>query len=78
VEYGTMFGLTVEPQPPIDHFYADGEVITFGGYQARPHHTPGHCRAEFLQIGARGRPARLFVGDAVRGLDRPHRLPGGI
>src|SRR3954468_1940129 len=33
VETGRVFGLTVEPQPPIDVFYAPGQVITFGEYE---------------------------------------------
>src|SRR5437899_2806336 len=43
VESGALFGLRVEPQPPIDIFYAPGQVFAFGGYEIRPHHTPGHC-----------------------------------
>src|SRR5919198_3718466 len=41
VESGAMFGLRVEPQPPIDVFYFPGQVIGFGSCEARPHHTPG-------------------------------------
>jgi glyoxylase-like metal-dependent hydrolase (beta-lactamase superfamily II) len=38
-----MFGLRVEAQPPIDHFY-DGEgPFLFGRYRVRILHTPGHC-----------------------------------
>jgi glyoxylase-like metal-dependent hydrolase (beta-lactamase superfamily II) len=43
VKYGVMFGLRVEPPPPVDEFYAPEEVIKFGDYDVRPHHTPGHC-----------------------------------
>ncbi len=34
VETGRMFGLTVEPQPPIDVFYSPRQVITFGEYRS--------------------------------------------
>jgi hydroxyacylglutathione hydrolase len=43
VQQGLMFGVHVDPLPPIDEFYAPGDVITFGDVEARPHHTPGHC-----------------------------------
>src|SRR5438309_4521968 len=42
VEMGEMFGLSVEPQPAIDHFYTPNQVIRFGRYEARVLHTPGH------------------------------------
>jgi hydroxyacylglutathione hydrolase len=43
VQQGQMFGLPVDPQPPIDHFY-DGEgPLRFGRYEVRVLHTPGHC-----------------------------------
>ncbi|MCC7416549.1 MAG: MBL fold metallo-hydrolase [Acidobacteria bacterium] len=80
VESGRMFGLTVEPQPPIDRFYAPGDVIRFGEYEARPHHTPGHCPGGVcLQIGPRGEPGQdLFVGDTLfAGSIGRTDLPGG-
>ena len=43
VQQGQMFGLPVDPQPPIDNFY-DGEgPLRFGRYEVRVLHTPGHC-----------------------------------
>jgi len=43
VQQGQMFGLAVDPQPPIDNFY-DGEgPLRFGRYEVRVLHTPGHC-----------------------------------
>ena len=67
IETGKMFGLTVEPQPPIDEFYTPGQVIPFGAYDARPHHTPGHCPGGVcLQIGRTGETGKdLFVGDTL-------------
>jgi glyoxylase-like metal-dependent hydrolase (beta-lactamase superfamily II) len=67
VQSGAQFGLDVEPQPPIDLFFEAGEVIAFGGYEARPYHTPGHCPGGVcLQIGRKGETGRdLFVGDTL-------------
>ena len=67
VQSGAMFGLKVEPQPPIDLYYTPGEIIAFGGYEVRPHHTPGHCPGGVcLQIGRKGEAGKeLFVGDTL-------------
>jgi len=44
VQQGLMFGLRVEPQPPIDLFY-DGEgPLRFGRYAAWVRHTPSGIR----------------------------------
>ena len=67
VETGALFGLKVEPQPPIDVYYTPNDVIVFGTYEARPHHTPGHCPGGVCrQIGRKGEPGKeLFVGDTL-------------
>jgi glyoxylase-like metal-dependent hydrolase (beta-lactamase superfamily II) len=80
VQHGLMFGVRVEPQPPIDVFYAAGQVIAFGECEARPHHTPGHCPGGVcLQIGRTGtRGKELFVGDTLfAGSIGRSDLPGG-
>src|SRR4051812_6203398 len=80
VQSGAMFGLNVEPQPPIDVYYAPGDVIAFGEYEARPHHTPGHCPGGVcLQVGRKGEPGtELFVGDTLfAGSIGRTDLPGG-
>ena len=80
VETGKLFGLTVEQQPPIDEFYAAAQVITFGTYEVRPHHTPGHCPGGVcLQIGKTGQAGEaLFVGDTLfAGSIGRTDLPGG-
>jgi glyoxylase-like metal-dependent hydrolase (beta-lactamase superfamily II) len=80
VESGAMFGLKVEPQPPIDLFYGPRDVITFGEYEVRPHHTPGHCPGGVcLQIGRKGEVGKeLFVGDTLfAGAIGRTDLPGG-
>lgn len=79
-EHGRLFGLRVDAPPPVDRFYAAGEVIGFGEYEVRPHHTPGHCPGGVcLQIGRAGEPGRdLFVGDTLfAGSIGRTDLPGG-
>jgi glyoxylase-like metal-dependent hydrolase (beta-lactamase superfamily II) len=79
-EQAAMFGLHVDPLPPIDEFYVPGEVIEFGDCSARPHHTPGHCPGGVcLQIGEDGdRSKDLFVGDTLfAGSIGRTDLPGG-
>ena len=80
VESGAMFGLHVEPQPPIDAYYTPGQVIAFGDCEVSVHHTPGHCPGGVcLRIGRRGETTgELFVGDTLfaGGIGRTD-LPGG-
>src|SRR5262245_32780318 len=35
VDQGTMFGIPVEPQPPVDRFYEPAEVMAFGDCEVR-------------------------------------------
>lgn len=80
VQQGQMFGLKVAPQPPVDRFYAPGEVLPFGSYDVQVHHTPGHSPGGVcLQVGERGGPALdLFVGDTLfAGSIGRVDLPGG-
>jgi len=80
VEMGAMFGLKVDPQPPIDRFYEPAQVIPFGTYEARVHHTPGHCPGGVcLQIGKANTSGKeLFVGDTLfAGSIGRTDLPGG-
>jgi glyoxylase-like metal-dependent hydrolase (beta-lactamase superfamily II) len=80
VEFGRMFGIQVEPQPPVDLFYTAGQVIPFGECAARPHHTPGHCPGGVcLQIGSGTDEGHdLFVGDTLfAGSIGRTDLPGG-
>lgn len=73
VQQAQMFGLEVEPPPPVDAFY-DGQPLRFGDYEVRVHHTPGHCPGGVcLQIGT-----HLFVGDTLfAGSIGRTDLPGG-
>ena len=80
VEQGAMFGLHVGVLPPPDIFYTMGQAIAFGNYDARPHHTPGHCPGGVcLQIGRKETPGmHLFVGDTLfAGSIGRTDLPGG-
>ena len=80
VAHGAIFGLSVKPPPPIDIFYSPGQVIGFGEYEVRPHHTPGHCPGGVcLQVGAKGTLGKqLFVGDTLfAGSIGRTDLPGG-
>ena len=87
VEHGRMFGLQVEPQPPIDRFYSAGDVFRFGDFEARPHHTPGHCpggvclaikQRESANGAALDDALHLFVGDTLfAGSIGRTDLPGG-
>ena len=80
VQQGAMFGLRVDPQPPVDEFYGPGQVIRFGQYEVRPHHTPGHCPGGVcLQVGAAETAGKqLFVGDTLfAGSIGRTDLPGG-
>jgi len=80
VEMGAMFGIKAEPAPPVDVFYAPGQVIAFGAYEAVPHHTPGHCPGGVcLEIRRKGTPGKdLVVGDTLfAGSIGRTDLPGG-
>jgi glyoxylase-like metal-dependent hydrolase (beta-lactamase superfamily II) len=81
-----MFGFTIDPLPPIDHFYEPDEVIRFGDCEARPYHTPGHCPGgvclrigQVVREGPVGREGvDLFVGDTLfAGSIGRTDLPGG-
>ena len=79
VQQGLMFGLTVRQPPPVDVFY-DLSPLSFGDYEVRVHHTPGHCPGGVcLQVGKRGEAgADLFVGDTLfAGSIGRTDLPGG-
>ena len=64
---GQMFGLRVEPQPPVDYFY-DGEgPWRFGQLRAWVHHTPGHCPGGVcLAVGRDGEATTRPCSSATR------------
>jgi hydroxyacylglutathione hydrolase len=67
VQQGLMFGITVDPPPPVDAFYEPGVPFRFGRQVVDVLHTPGHCPGGVcLAIGAADRVEReLFVGDTL-------------
>ena len=81
LEQAEAFGLKVEgPLPPIDQFYEPGEAIAFGDFEARPHHTPGHCPGGVcLEVARHGETGfDIFVGDTLfAGTIGRTDLPGG-
>ena len=80
VEQGRMFGINVEPQPPIDSFYAPPQTLRFGRYDVGVLHTPGHCPGGVcLAVSRTGESAAtLFVGDTLfAGSIGRTDLPGG-
>ena len=83
VEQGRMFGIPVEPQPAVDHFYQGEGPLTFGRYEVLVLHTPGHCPGGVcLAIGKEGQDPKqgkvLFVGDTLfAGSIGRTDLPGG-
>lgn len=79
-EQGRLFGLRVEKQPPVDHFYQPDTRLTFGRYVVEVSHTPGHCPGGVcLAIGRADASGReLFVGDTLfAGSIGRTDLPGG-
>lgn len=85
VQQGMMFGLRVEPQPPVDRFYAPGQTLRFGEYAISVHHTPGHCPGG-VALAVNGDPRTqgptdrriLIVGDTLfAGSIGRTDLPGG-
>jgi hydroxyacylglutathione hydrolase len=80
VQQGQMFGLRVEAQPPIDHFYEGEGPFLFGRYSVRVLHTPGHCPGGVCLAVTRDgeEQATLFVGDTLfAGSIGRTDLPGG-
>jgi glyoxylase-like metal-dependent hydrolase (beta-lactamase superfamily II) len=80
VEQGRMFGIALEPAPPIDSWYQPDQTIGFGRYTVDVLPTPGHCPGGVcLAIGSADSTSReLFVGDTLfAGSIGRTDLPGG-
>jgi len=86
VQQGQMFGLPVDPQPPIDHFYHGEGPLRFGRYEVRVLHTPGHCPGGVCLVISKdtkeGKDTKelptLIVGDTLfAGSIGRTDLPGG-
>jgi len=85
VQQGMMFGLKVEPQPEVDHFYGAAQTLDFGQYTVSVLHTPGHCPGGVcLAVNGDAKssgpsaPGILVVGDTLfAGSIGRTDLPGG-
>ena len=79
-QQAAFFGFQVAQPPPVDRFYEASAPLSFGEYEVRVHHTPGHCPGGVcLQVGRAGAAGRrLFVGDTLfAGSIGRTDLPGG-
>ena len=75
-----LFGLDVEAPPPVDHFYDLSAPLSFGTYEVRVLHTPGHTPGGVcLLVGPAGQQGKkVFVGDTLfAGSIGRTDLPGG-
>ncbi len=66
-EQAAFFGFQADRPPPVDRFYAPGEVFAIGEYELSVHETPGHCPGGVcLAAGTKAGPKEdLFVGDTL-------------
>jgi hydroxyacylglutathione hydrolase len=80
VDQARFFGLEIEPPLPVDQYYEDGERLSFGDFDVRVLHTPGHTQGGVcLHVTSRGAVSGpLFVGDTLfAGSIGRTDLPGG-
>lgn len=76
VQQALHFGLSVEPQPPVDHRLAHGERLQLAGLVVETRHAPGHSPGHVILHIAQAGVA--FVGDVVfQGSIGRTDLPGG-
>ncbi len=76
VEQGQMFGLRVERQPPVDHFYEGEGPLRFGRYVVRVRHTPGHCPGGVCLAVSRLRGDAASAGQGREGEETTMLLVG--
>lgn len=80
LQQARMFGLTVQPPPPVDSYYDPAKPIVFGTYTVQVLHTPGHTPGGVcLLVSKTGQPGKkVFVGDTLfAGSIGRTDLPGG-
>jgi hydroxyacylglutathione hydrolase len=67
LQQASFFGLDIEPPPPVDHFYDLTAPVTFGGYEVKVLHTPGHTPGGVcLLVGPAGQQGKkVFAGDTL-------------
>lgn len=73
-EQGRWFGLAVDPLPPPDRAFAEGDRVRVGGLEFVVHHVPGHSPGHVALVGH----GHCFSGDLLfRGSVGRVDLPGG-
>ena len=73
-EQGRWFGLAVDPLPPPDHAWAEGDRAVVGAVAFDVHHVPGHSPGHVAIVGH----GHCFSGDVLfRGSVGRVDLPGG-
>jgi len=73
-DHGAMFGVSVEPAPPPDHWLEHGQTLSFGAIGLVVRHAPGHSPGGVVLVG----DSEAFVGDCVfAGSIGRTDLPGG-
>lgn len=76
VQQGMMFGIPIEPLPPVDEYVEDGQLVNVGELQAKvmylPGHSPGSVAFYFEDEGLFFGGDVIFAGSVGR-VD----LPGG-
>jgi glyoxylase-like metal-dependent hydrolase (beta-lactamase superfamily II) len=73
-EQGRWFGLRVEPLPPPDRAFAEGDLVRVGSLEFVVHHVPGHSPGHVALVGH----GHCFSGDVLfRGSVGRVDLPGG-
>jgi glyoxylase-like metal-dependent hydrolase (beta-lactamase superfamily II) len=76
VQQGLLFDHHVEPQPPVDHPLAHGDVLEFGDLRFDVRFVPGHSPGHILLHDAAA--ATAFTGDVIfAGSIGRTDLPGG-
>lgn len=69
-----MFGVPIEPLPPVDHDLVPGEAVRFGEVELVIRFAPGHAPGHVILVGE----AMALVGDVVfQGSIGRTDLPGG-
>jgi glyoxylase-like metal-dependent hydrolase (beta-lactamase superfamily II) len=69
-----MFGVSVEPLPPVDHPLEDGGRVRFGDCELEVRYTPGHAPGHVVLVA----DGLALVGDCVfAGSIGRTDLPGG-
>jgi glyoxylase-like metal-dependent hydrolase (beta-lactamase superfamily II) len=61
VRQGRTYGIDIEPPPPPDHEWGEGDEVQLGAHRFRIVHLPGHAPGHVALVGNDA----VFVGDVV-------------